>query len=321
MNTSVKVIAEFCQNHNGDPKILQEMLHQAAEGGASYAKIQTIFAEDLAYRAEFEEGFTENGIVKVIKRPYKLEYERLKKLELSYEQQAAFVRDCERFGIRPLTTAFTRGSVAKIREAGFEHIKVASYDCGSLPLIRDLATNFRELIVSTGATYDEEILRTAEFLREAGTPFSLLHCVTVYPTPLSEMNLRRMAWLRRVCPRVGLSEHTLAERDGVKACLAAIYLGAELIERHFTVLGPSESRDGPVSINPKQLKEIVSFARLSREDQLGVLQEKVPEFSDGTMLGFETRALSESELLNRAYYRGRFATHVKGKPQYNWEEG
>ena len=126
-----KFIAEFCQNHKGDPVLLKEMTHQAAESGATYAKIQTIFADDLTFRTEFEEGSIINGKVVTIKRPYKPEYERLKKLEITYEEQSKFVSECKKCGIIPLTTCFTRGSIPKIAELGVDNIKIASYDCGS----------------------------------------------------------------------------------------------------------------------------------------------------------------------------------------------
>ena len=95
-------------------------------------------------------------------------------------------------------------------------------------------------------------------------------------------------------------------------------MGAEYIERHFTILKPNESRDGQVSITPQHLRELTQFANMSRDQQKVYLDEKVPEFQ--SMLGSETRELSHAELLNRAYYRGRFATHVGGKVVYNWED-
>ena len=314
----VKFIAEFCQNHKGDKAVLQEMIHQAAENGATYGKIQTIFADDLAFRSEFEDGKTIEGAVVTIKRPYKSEYERLKNLELSYEEQAWFVRECGKYGLKPLTTCFTRGSVKEIVKLGMDTIKVASYDCGSFPLIRDFAAHFRHLIISTGATYDEECERTAAYLKGVGVDFSFLHCVTIYPTPLSEIHLNRMKYLQRLASEVGFSDHTLVNRDGIKASLAAIYYGANLIERHFTILTQSETKDGPVSIDSARLKELLEFSRLSKEEQKTYINENVPEFP--MMLGMEKRELTNEERLNRAYYRGRFATRRGDRIIYNWED-
>ena len=314
----MKFIAEFCQNHNGDLTLVEEMVHQAADAGASYAKIQTIFADDLIFREQFEEGKVENGITVVIRRPYQPEYDRLKKLELTFEQHAQFIAICEKYKIKPMTTCFTRGSVEKLAQFSWDTIKVASYDCGSVPLVKDLAVKFKHLIISTGSTFNEEINATAELLRTLKKDFTFLHCVTIYPTPLNELNLNRLKYLQKLAPHVGYSDHTLVARDGVKGAMAAIYMGAKYIERHFTILGVNETKDGPVSVLPRHVKELLAFSNLSRSFQKQYLKENVPEFA--SMLGTEIRPLSAPELLNRAYYRGRFATQKSAEVYYNWED-
>ena len=314
----MKIIAEFCQNHNGSYDTLSRMIVEAAEGGATHAKIQTIFADDLSYRPEFEEGQTApDGKVKVIKRPYQPEYERLKKLELNYEQQYRFVKDCRAAGLEPLTTAFNLTCIPQIRDLGLRAIKVASYDCGSIPLIEALADNFEELIVSTGASYDEEIEATASLLKCRGANFTLLHCVTIYPTPLDAMHLSRLAYLRSLAPTVGLSDHSLVVKDGVKADLVAIHLGADIVERHFTVLPEDQTRDGKVSITKAHLREMSDFAAMDHATQEAYLAEHVPE--RGILMGQQKRPLSDAELLNRAYYRGRFCNKFGERQVYNWE--
>lgn len=315
----LRLIAEFCQNHNGKVETLLRMIEAAAEGGATHAKIQTIFAEDVSFRPEFEAGAVDgSGQVLVIKRPYQAEYDRLKGLELTYEQQRLFVDECRKAGMEPLTTAFTVTCLPHIRDLGWRAVKVASYDCASLPLIDSLSATFDDIIVSTGASYDEEIVATAERLRRSGKNFSLLHCVTLYPTPLSELNLARLHWLKRLAPSVGLSDHSLVARDGVKSALAAIHLGADTIERHFTILPEGQTRDGRVSIRAEHLREIRQFAALNKDDQGVYLAEKVPEVT--MMIGKENRPLSHEELLNRAYYRGRFCNKRDGRQIFNWEE-
>lgn len=315
----MKIIAEFCQNHNGNFETLKRMISAAAEGGATHGKIQTIFVEDVTYRERFEAGIVaENGKQTVIKRPYKEEYDRLKELELSYSQHDEFIKECEIAGIIPLTTAFTMGSIEKLKRIGFDSIKVASYDCGSLPLIKELASTFKELIISTGATYDNEIEVTANYLNNIGKEFTFLHCVTIYPTPLEQVHLKRMNYLKKFTPSVGLSEHTMTSRDGIKASLGAIYCGADTIERHFTILPEEETRDGKVSIRKEHIEELVRFSKMSVSEQELYIKENIPEYED--MLGMEKRNLSDAELLNRDYYRGRFATHYAKKPLYNWEE-
>lgn len=315
-NRNVKIIAELCQNHNGDIDIMKDMVREASKAGATHAKIQTIFADELSFRERFEEGIKEEGVVKAIKRPYKPEYERLKGLELDEEGHSTFIKECAKYNIEPLTTVFTRIRIPFVKKLGFKEVKVASYDCGSFTMIKELRDNFEHLYISTGATFDEELHKTAKILR--GSSYSFLHCVTIYPTPLNLLNLSRMKYLRNFSEEVGFSDHTLTMRDGIKASVAAIFFGADLIERHFTILNENQTKDGPVSINPEQLKELVEFSKMEREELESFVKKNIPEFKD--MIGVGKSGLSEEELLNRDYYRGRFASKVKGKVIYNWED-
>lgn len=312
-----RIIAECCQNHNGDRSILRDMIWSAAEAGADFAKVQVIYADDLVYRERFEEGINENGTVKVIKRPYRQEYERLKKLEIGRDDYEWFIAECGKANIRPLTTIFTRGSVAAMAGLGWREVKVASYDCASYPLLRDLKAHFKHLFVSTGATYDAEIEKAAEALK--GASFSFLHCVTIYPTPLEQLHLARMEYLRRFTPSVGFSDHTLAERDGIKAAAAALHLGADVVERHFTILPADKTKDGPVSVNPEQLRTLCRLAHGTAEERAAYVAEEIGDC--GRMVGAARRRLSDAELLNRDYYRGRFGTHRRdGTVVNNWED-
>lgn len=314
-----KLIAEFCQNHNGDFDVLRRMVHEAAEGGATHGKIQTIFADDLSFRPEFEDGvIREDGTLFTINRPYNLEYGRLKELELTYEQHRRFVDECRMAGLEPLTTAFNITSIPHIAELGWNSVKVASYDCGSLPLIEALAKRFSEVFISTGASEDREIEAAAALLIRSSRDFTMLHCVTIYPTPLPLMNLLRMQWLRRLSPSVGLSDHSLVVRDGIKSAIAAIYLGADVIERHFTVLPADSTRDGKVSITKQHLREIFAFAQMDEVAREAYVRMHVPELD--AMMGSEGRFLSAEELRNRAYYRGRFCNKLEGRQIFNWEE-
>lgn len=310
------IIAECCQNHNGSKEILKRMIYSAAENGADYVKIQAIRSRELTHRERFDEGLTEDGVIKIIKRPYQLELERLSKLDLDLDVERWFVEECWKAGIAPLTTAFTRSAAEEIKDLGYEAIKIASYDCASYPLLEDVKKYWNTIFVSTGATYDEEIEQAAKILE--GTHYSFLHCVTLYPTPMEELHLRRMAYLRRFTPQVGYSDHSKVSDTDLWASKIALGLGAYCIERHFTILEPNETKDGPVSINPNQLKELRSFADLSREERMSIIAKQYPQWQNS--LGSSNRKLSDVELLNRDYYRGRFAKKIENKIIYNWEE-
>ena len=316
-----RLIVEFCQNHNGDFATLARMVEAAAANGAHYGKIQTIYARELAYRPEFETGLEIEGKVECIKRPYQPEYDRLSGLELSTEEMGRFVALCMDSGLIPMTTCFTRAQVGLVRDLGFEHVKVASYDCASYQLLRELKESFPHLYISTGATFDDEVRYAAEVLQDHS--YALLHCVTIYPTPMSAVHLARMEFLRQFAEQVGFSDHSLVSRDGVLASAAAIHLGADLVERHFTILPAGETKDGPVSIGPQELKRLSEFSQMTKSEQNVWLENEHPDWK--ITVGQAVRNMSDEELLNRAYYRGRFASprpnNAAGRNMiFNWEE-
>lgn len=311
------LIAECCQNHNGNKEILKKQIHTAAENGADYVKIQAIRSKELSKRTRFDEGETNaDGSVKTIKRPYDAELARLSKLDLSLDDEGWFVEECWRAGVAPMTTAFTRTGASEIKDLGYEAIKIASYDCASYPLLREVANYWKTVFVSTGATYDHEIEKAAAVLKDVN--LHLLHCVTIYPTPMEELNLKRLSFLRRFTANVGYSDHSHVETTGLWASKIALALGASSIERHYTVLEKDETKDGPVSIKPHQLKELRAFANLSRQEMMDQIKKGYPDW--GKTIGTITRPLSHAEKLNRDYFRGRFASLVNGQLIYNWEE-
>ncbi len=314
-----EVIVELCQNHKGDRKLLEEMIYAAKDAGAKYVKMQCIRSNELTHRPEFDNGLRYGDEVRIIKRPYTLEFERLKGLDLPEDIYAWFVEKCESAGLIPMATAFTRAQIPLLKNAGFKNLKIASYDCGSIPLLNDAKENFDFLVVSTGASHQKEIEAAAQALK--GKDYAFLHCVTIYPTPLQEVHLNRIDYLMKFTPKLGFSDHTLVERDGIKASLAALAFGAEFVERHFTIFDKNETKDGRVSINPEELKKLVTFGRLWVEERRYTLHEHVSEEEYKLMLGQKIRELSSEELLNRAYYRGRFASKKEdGTFKYNWEE-
>ena len=315
-----KIIVEICQNHNGDRSILRELIYSAKENGADIVKGQVIFSEDLTRRERFDDGQVGNdGTVRTIKRPFHLEFSRLKSLDLQEEDYAFFVEEAQKVGIKPMLTVFSRKRIPFAASLPWKErlVKVASYDCGSYPMVKELADNFDNLIISTGASFNEEISKTAGILQNKNKKFALLHCVTSYPNTLKMANLARMDWLRQFTSLVGWSDHTLVEPDGIKASKVAIMLGANYVERHFTVLSADKTKDGPVSITPSLLNELSEFRNLSKEEQKEAVEKYIPEWH--IMLGQPERKLTDAELLNRDYYRGRFASFVNNKWVYNWE--
>jgi len=317
----VKLIAELCQNHQGSRTLLSEMIAAAAESGADYVKMQSIFSEDLTHRERFDEGKTDpDGTVQVIKRPYDAELRRLSTLDLTEEDHFFFIEECQKYAVTPLTTIFARARIPLVANFPWPErvIKVASYDCASYPFLRELCEHFDHLIISTGATHDEEIAQTAQLVHDAGKKLTFLHCVTSYPNTLAMCNLARLEWLKKFTDSVGWSDHTLVARDGVNAAKAAIALGAQWIERHFTILEGNKTKDGAISIHPEHLKELREFSALSTSEQQSIVRTSIIDWD--AILGVPKRELTPAELLNRDYYRGRFASRVGNEWVYNWEE-
>lgn len=317
-----KIIVEICQNHNGDRDLFGKMIEEAAKNGADIVKMQSIFSADVTKRDRFEEGVVdENGKQTAIKRPYQAEVERLSKLDLTIDDHKFFIEKCNELGVIPMTTIFARGRIKEVGELPWtgKTVKVASYDCASKPMLRELAEYFDHFIISTGAMYDNEIKETAGLMKELGKDFVFLHCVTSYPNTPEMSNLSRMEWLKQFTPSVGWSDHTKVEDNGINASKIAIMLGADYVERHFTVLPAGDTKDGPVSITPELLKELSVFRNLSKEEQKANIEKTIPNWE--VFLGTPTREMTNTELLNRDYYRGRFATqNDTGEWIHNWEE-
>ena len=315
----MKIIAELCQNHNGNEKLLNKMVEEAAINGASHVKIQHIYSRNLSFRPIFENGLIIKKKTISIKRPYKNEYNRLKKLEISHKSIKNFIKICKKFNVVPLTTCFAREHVNELSKLGFEEIKVASYDCASYQLLKELKKKFKHIYVSTGATYNYEIINAAKILKNN---FSLLHCVTEYPTDLKNLNLSRLKFLKKLTNNVGYSDHTAPRSVGISPTLLAIYLGSKVIERHFTILNEKDTRDGIVSIYPKELKLIKEFSLKSKIEQLKIIKHLNSNYQ--VMNGNINKKMSDLEKLNRDYYRGRFCSYVhdkRGKLKiFNWEE-
>ena len=313
-----KIIAELCQNHNGDIKLLEEMVHAAAESGAEYAKIQSMLSKDLTHRKRFDNGLIEGGETRVRKRPYADELKRLSKLDLDDDQHYLFLDFCKKYKIKPMTTIFNRSRLSFIESLNFEIIKISSFDCASHKMIEEISkSKFKEIIVSTGCSFDHEIKKTSEILKNK--EFTLMHCVSIYPTPLSEVHLDRINYLRNFSKNVGLSEHSNSDKDGLKISISSLLYDVKYIERHFTILSKDQTKDGVVSLNPKELKFLCEMSKKTKDEIRHYIAENIKEFEK--MKGLKQRELSNEELLNRDYYRGRFASFNKQKEViFNWED-
>lgn len=241
------LISELCGNHNGNEELLREMVEQSAKAGAHFAKIQTFFAKDLSDSYLWDAD-----------RP------RLKKLELDWKQHALFVKYCNLYGITPMTSVYTAKYLPQLGELGFQYIKIGSAQCTEKEMIQTAIALGFKVIMSTGG---HKLTDIPHF----GPLTGVLHCVSKYPAKASEADLLRMLQIPKYWPNhaYGFSDHTDPKApDWDKASKLAMFMGATYIERHFTVLARNETKDGPVSINFDQLKELCRYDRLSFEEKL-----------------------------------------------------
>jgi len=277
----MKFIAEMCQNHNGDMDLLETMVVDAAKNGADICKIQTIEAKHLIYWKEFEDF-----------RPYEKEYERLKSLELSVDDEKKFVEICRQNKVEPMTTVFEHRGFKRFNNVGYKLMKISGYSAQKvLPKIKEF--NFEHLYISTSSMSYAEIEWLAKHLK-LNLPYrnyTLLNCTCVYPTPLEKLNLQNIEFYRKHFgfKNVGLSDHTNPHEDNLLSSKLAIYQGIDVLERHFTILGKDETRDGKVSITPDMLSELKRFSMLSPKEQYEEINE-----------------LNETQKFNHHYYRNRF---------------
>jgi len=321
-NVKMKFIAEFCQNHLGDRKILEKQIIVAKENGATFGKIQGLYSWELVRREEFEASTDKSVNRNQITRPYSDEYSRLKKLDLTFDDEKWFIEICKDNDLIPMITVFTHTGAKRAEDAGFKHIKIASYDCESIPLIATVLKFAETLVISTGASSWQGVSKTAQFLHQTKSlkkEISFLHATTLYPTKIEQSSIFRMLALRVFGFDIGFSDHSSPSDSQLFASKLAIFFGAKYIERHFTVLEKNETRDGPVSINGTELSELIDFSNLKQSEQCEYFMENYCDkyYQAISTLNIEPVA---AEMNNRQYYRGRVAAHVDGKPIFSWEE-
>lgn len=250
----IYVIAEAGDNHNGRFELALRLVESAKAAGADCVKFQTFRTEEVistrAEKAEYQKTATGAD---------ESQYEMVKKLELSFDQFRQIKAYCDTLGIRFLSTPFDIPSVRFLREMDMPFWKIPSGEITNLPYLLEIARTKRPVVMSTGMCEMEEIQAAMDVLRNNGTPkVTLLHCNTEYPTPYADVNLRAMASMReRFGVEVGYSDHT----PGIEVPIAAAALGAVVIEKHFTLDRNMEGPDHKASLEPDELKAMVSAVR------------------------------------------------------------
>lgn len=252
--SKVKIIAEAGVNHNGDIIIAKKMIDFAKKAGADYIKFQTFIPENLvskhAKKAEYQ---------KITTVPDESQLQMLRKLMLSENEFIELSDYCEATSIGFISTPFDLESVGFLNSFNMDFWKVPSGEITNLPYLVEIAKTGKPIILSTGMSDLDEIDAALNVLHSNGAgKIMLLHCNTQYPTPMEDVNLNAMLTLKdRYNCDVGYSDHTL----GIEVPIAAVALGATVIEKHFTLDRNMEGPDHKASLEPNELKSMVSAIR------------------------------------------------------------
>jgi len=290
------VIAEIGNNHNGSFERAIQMVDVAIEMGADCVKFQMRHLEEVYRLRTLRKDGEDLGTEYVL--------DLLRRFELSVEEHRKLAVHCAQKGVLYLCTPWDERSVEILEELGVLAYKVASADLTNLPLLDRLCATGKPLILSTGMSCREEVQITVNFLNKRKARFVLLHCNSTYPAPLHDIHLKWMAQLRGIHPLVGYSGH---ER-GIAVTLAAVALGACVIERHFTLDRTMEGPDHAASLDHVEFKRLIDGIR-EIEQALGDGQER--RISQGEMINREN--LGKSLVSASALCKGTvlMAQHIK----------
>jgi sialic acid synthase SpsE len=267
------VIAEIGVNHDGSLERALELVRACADAGAGAVKFQSFDPTDLVTeRAPLADYQRRAGA------GVSSQLEMLAPLALTVEQLARLAACCAELGVDFLSSPFDLENGRRLAELGVPAIKVASGELTNLQLLSGLAALGRPLLISTGMGTLEDIARAVEAVGD--TPAALLHCVSSYPTPPEQANLRAIQTLQRLFPErvVGYSDHCL----GIEVSLAAVALGASVLERHVTYDRAAAGPDHAISLLPGELAELIRRTRLV-ESALGSGEKKPQQAELNTM--------------------------------------
>ena len=248
------IIAEAGVNHNGSLALAKQLVDAAKASGADCVKFQTFNAQNVvskhAEKAAYQKRETGSD---------ESQYDMIKKLELSFDEFAELHDYCNQSGIEFLSTPFDRESIVFLSSLGMKRWKIPSGEITNLPHLIQIARQGEPVILSTGMSTMEEVGRAVTLLKDNGSgEITLLHCTTEYPAPFADANLRAMQTMRdKFDLPVGYSDHT----EGIEASIAAVALGADIIEKHFTLDKSMEGPDHRASLEPQELKTMVQAIR------------------------------------------------------------
>ncbi len=307
------IIAEISNNHNGDVNLAKKLINLAIEAGADCVKFQMRDLNSL---------YNNQGRAKDIKDDLGAQYtlDLLNRFNLSAEVMFELFDYCKQAGVLPLCSPWDLNSLEKLEQYGMSAYKVASADLTNDELLSALIKTGKPLICSSGMTLESEIKHAVDLLKSKGVQFAVLHCNSTYPAPFKDINLNYLQALKEISNGVvGYSGH---ER-GINVAVAAVALGAKIIEKHFTIDRNLEGNDHRVSLLPEEFKNMVVAIR---EVELSLGSGQKVELSQGEVINREI--LGKSLVVNCDIKKGDTITKEilnakspgKGIPPYRWPE-
>ena len=257
MKKKVLIIAEAGVNHNGDIQTAKKLIDVAAEAGVDYVKFQTFKADNLVSKVAKKASYQQSNI----NDGDESQYYMLKNLELSHLDHLELIAYCNEKKIKFFSTAFDVEGVTYLKDLGLEMMKIPSGELTNFPYLRAIAKTRLPIILSTGMANLHEIKKSISILISHGSSkeqITVLHCNTEYPTPMIDVNIKAMLEIKeKIGVSIGYSDHTL----GIEVPIAAVALGAKVIEKHFTLDRNLKGPDHKASLEPNELKEMVKAIR------------------------------------------------------------
>jgi sialic acid synthase SpsE len=279
------VIAEIGINHEGHYDKAIRMVDDALAAGAECVKFQSHVVEDEMIPNDVVPGNTTETIWDIMVR-----------CALSEDEERALKDYVENKGLIYLCTPFSRAAADRLEAMNVPAYKIGSGECNNYPLIKHIARRGKPVLLSTGMNDVASVTPAVEILRQARVPFALFHCTSMYPTPYKKVRLGALTELAHAFPDavLGLSDHSL----GNYTCLAAVALGASLLEKHFTSDKSWPGPDVPISMDPTELQELVEGSR-AIHDALGggktILPEEQPTIDFAYACVVTTREIAQGE--------------------------
>ena len=255
-NLKTLIIAEAGVNHNGELSLAKRLIDVAADAEADLIKFQTFSAKNIVTRSVLKADYQYESTDKD-----ESQYAMLEKLELTEEMHRELVKYSQQRGIGFFSTGFDIDSVNMLIRLGQVRFKVPSGEITNLPLLRHIGKQNKEVILSTGMSDLGEVGNAIKTLEDAGTTRSkitALHCTTAYPAPMNDVNLSAMLSIQKAFGvSVGYSDHS----EGIEVAIAAVALGAKVIEKHFTLDKTLPGPDHKASLEPDELKKMITAIR------------------------------------------------------------